>query len=638
MRTINLGIVAHVDAGKTTLTEAMLYNAGALRHFGRVDHGDTTADYLQVERERGITVRASTVSFEYNNTKVNILDTPGHMDFIAEVERSLTVLDAAVLVLSAKEGVQSQTRVLWQALSALRIPTLIFINKLDRLGADAYAVLAQIRAQLTGAALLRQRIDGVGVATLPLDACDDVNDRLFEADDAYAQAYLDGANVDPAARYDAYLRGVACGRIYPVYAGVALDGVGVIELMDALTAELPCADASQTCDSALVYKLEFHPKLGGIVYARVYGGGVAVRRTINVYGAQHTFRVTNLFTPQCGQLRGTGYVPCGDIAVLPVREQIAVGSVLGDAPPPVQVATFAEPMLLVRVTSDDTVPRDTLLTVIKQLCMEDPLLGFGVNEQTNALELRVFGRVQIEILTQLALDRYGIHLYLTEPQTIFREKPAAAATGVAPWRVAGLPATVTLEIEPLPEGAGVIYESAVSYGYLQTPFQNAVREGVMGMVKHGLYGWELTDLRVTLTDAFYSSVDSTPSDFRRTVPVAVIHALTQCDTDLLEPMLHYTLSIPADKAGRATYDLGVMRATMDEMCADEDALTVSGTVPLHTSKDYAQEVAAYTKGLGVFAVRGAGYARYDGDKAAVANRGYELPSVEKYLLQLAGRL
>ena len=642
MNIINLGILAHVDAGKTTVTESLLHTAGAVMKLGRVDHGNTVTDSLRVERERGITVRAATVSLRYQGIKINILDTPGHVDFIAEVERSLTVLDAAVLVVSAREGVQSQTAALFRALAKLQIPTLIFLNKLDRLGADADGVLAQIRAQLTEAVLLRQKITGAGkdarVETLPLEKCEGVVEQLFQADDEIASLYLAEKTITPQQLGDAYLRAVKSCAVYPVYAGAALTELGIPALLDAITQELPRAPIGGDDLCALVYKLEFHERFGRICYLRLYGGAVILRKMVTLYGEDEPFRITNLFTPDMGELRGTDVVCCGDIAVLPCYEGMRVGSVLGQALPPVRELTIAEPLLKTRVCAGDDVPRSKLLDALLKLCMEDPLLDLATNEQTGALEVRVFGQVQMEILRALAYERYGLDITLAEPQTIFREFPARPGTGNVHLGETPFQAGIGITIEPLEQGSGIQYETKVNYGYLYASFQNAAREGLLSTLRHGLYGWEVTNAKITLQWAEYSSVTSTPADYRNIAPLAVIRALRGSGTELLEPMLSYTLTVPKDMAGRAAYDLNTMHATMDHMETQGNEITYSGQVSLDASKHYSQTVAAYTKGTGIFAVRACGYALFTGDREAAVNKGYALPGEEKYLLQKSGRM
>ncbi|NLG24585.1 MAG: TetM/TetW/TetO/TetS family tetracycline resistance ribosomal protection protein [Clostridiales bacterium] len=637
MDTINIGILAHVDAGKTTVTEALLYAAGALNRPGRVDHGDTVADALSIERARGITVRASTVSFRHLNVKVNLLDTPGHVDFIAEVERSLSVLDGAVLVVSAREGVQSQTAVLFRALQRLRIPALIFVNKLDRLGADPAAVVRQMRERLSPSLLARQTADVEGDAPriAPLALGGEALDALFPIDDEVARRFVDGPPLNEGELRAAYLRAVGAGRLYPVYFGVALDGLGIPELMDAIVGELPGAPAGQAL-SALAYKLEFHPRFGRLCYLRVYGGCIRMRKEVALEGGEAR-RVTTLLSPEGGALRPVDRVCAGDIAALPPFGDMRVGSALGE-PPPVRVAALAEPMLLARASWPADVPRDRALEALSRLAMEDPLLALRANPETGELELKVFGQVQMEILCALAAERFGLALRLSRPRTVFRERPARPAEGGVRMGETAFQAGLGIAIEPLPEGEGLHYRTEVDYGYLYAPFQNAVRDGLMTAAERGPCGWALTDARIALKWAQYSSVTSTPSDFRDLAPVALIRALAQSGTELLQPMLRYQLDVPLSTAGRASYDLILMNATMDEVLAEGDRIRYAGVVPLDACKEYPAAVAAYAKGEGVFSVRPHGYARYEGDREAASNPGYRMPSESAYLLGKGGRI
>ena len=641
-KVINLGILAHVDAGKTTVTESLLHIAGAVKKAGRVDHGNTVTDSMRLERERGITIRSATVSLLYKDVKINILDTPGHTDFISEVERSLAVLDAAVLVISAREGVQAQTSVLFRALQRLKIPTLFFINKLDRIGADYNGVLAQIQELLTQSVLTRQMILGSGrdvnVATLPLAECRGIVEQLFQTDDDIARLFLSGQEIPPQMLCDSYRQAVAGCRLHPVYAGVALLETGITELMEAIITELPKAEPVGMELSALVYKLEFHERFGRLCYLRLYSGAIVMRKFVSVYGTDASFRVTMLFSPDRGELRPVDYVAAGDIAVLMYNDALKVGAVLGEIPPPIRHTSIAEPLLLTRVCTDDSVPRPKLLEALRQLCLEDPLLGLAKNQQTGSLELKVFGQVQMEILRALAMERYGIAITLEEPQTIFRERPAKAGEGNVPWGETPFQAGMGIILEPLYDGAGILYETKVNFGYLYASFQNAAREGLLSALKYGLCGWEVTDARITLAWATYNSVTSTPADFRNIAMVAVIRAMLSAGTDLFEPILSYTLTVPGDMAGRATYDLNTMHATLEHMDAQCSEITYSGKVSLNASKLYAQTVAAYTKGTGVFTVRLSGYSLYSGCRENAINYGCEMPSEEKYLLQKAGRI
>ena len=641
-KVINLGILAHVDAGKTTVTESLLHAAGAVKKLGRVDHGNTVTDSMRLERERGITIRSATVSLLYKDTKINILDTPGHTDFIAEVERSLAVLDAAVLVLSAREGVQAQTSVLFRTLKRLKIPTLIFINKLDRLGADFEGVLAQVHELLTTDTLIRQSILGDGrdvrVSTLPMNACAGIVDSLFQTDDDIAAQYLSGKEIAPHLLSNAYKRSVANCSLHPVYAGAALLETGISELLEAIVNELPSASAGSMELSALVYKVEFHERYGRLCYVRLYSGAIIMRKFVQVYGTETSFRVTMLFSPVMGELIPVDYVAAGDIAVLLYNDALRVGAFLGDTPPPIRQTSIAEPLLLTRVCADSSVPRSKLLEALHQLCLEDPLLSLAINSQTSALEVKVFGQVQMEILRALAMERYGIDLTLEEPQTIFLERPSKLAAGDVPFGETVFQAGMGITIEPLAEGSGIQYETKVNYGYLYASFQNAAREGLLGALQYGLYGWEITDAKITLVWATYNSVTSTPADFRNIAMIAMIRVLICAGTDLFEPILSYTLTVPKDMAGRATFDLNVMHATLDQMSVQGSEITYSGQVSLNASKLYSQTVAAYTKGTGVFSVRLNGYAPYSGIKEQVRNSGCEMLSEEKYLLKKSGRM
>ncbi len=629
MKIVNLGILAHVDAGKTTLTEAILHLSGAVRKAGRVDDGTTITDSMAVEKQRGITVRAATVSFQYRGVKVNILDTPGHMDFIAEVERSLKVLDAAVLVVSAREGVQTQTRRLFSALKSLGIPTLIFINKLDRAGADPDGVVEQIRALLTERALPMQTpANAVPLANLM--------EPLMEADDLLLGQFIEGNEIAPAMLEAALCRAVKSGAVYPVYFGAALRETGVAELMDAIATVLPGASAPEAPLACEIYKVERLPRLGRVCYARAWSG--ALRRGAQIRHGEEWLRVKQLMALSDAQMKSVDEVPPGDIAALVGLDRLMIGDVLtdGDADRESRRIRIAEPLLYSKVSCDDAA-RGSVLAALYELSDEDPLLAVEINEITNEILVRIFGEVQMEIIVTLLRERFGLEIALDEPRTVFRERPLGVGEGPIAWGETNYQAALSVRVEPC-DSEGIEYVSGVDYGYLTQSFQNAVREGALDALRHGACGWQVFGARVTLQSAYFSSVSSTPADFRNIAPLAVHRALANCGVRIYEPYVAFVLRVPADCAARAAYDISVMRGIIENTYAERDLMVYEGTVPLETSRSYPRVLASYTKGLGMLDTRPADYRPYPGEAANMARAGYDPTNFEKYLLQKAGRI
>lgn len=632
MKIINIGILAHVDAGKTTLTEAILHLSGAVRIAGRVDDGTTITDTMAVEKQRGITVRATTVSFQYRGVKVNILDTPGHMDFIAEVERALKVLDAAILVVSAREGVQTQTRRLFAALKSLDIPTMFFINKIDRTGADPDAVVAQIRALLTERALPVQTC-GISLSALSLS---EIAEPLMNADDALLTKYVEGERIAEGELEAALCRVVKVCRVYPVYFGAALREIGVTELMDALVRILPGADAHESPLIAEVYKVERLPRLGRICYARVWSG--ILKRGAQLRIGEDWLRVKQLMALAHTRMKSVDAVPPGDIAVLVGIDQLKIGDIItgGEAGKAARRVKIAEPLLYSKVSCDDAV-RGDVLSALRELADEDPLFSVEIDKFTGEILVRIFGEVQMEIITTIMCERFRLAISLDEPRTVFREKPVGTAEGAIVWGETTYQAALSVRVEPC-DSEEIDYVSNVDYGYLTQSFQNAVREGALDALRHGTFGWQVFGARVTLTNAHFSSVTSTPADFRNIAPLAVHRALSRCGVCIHEPYVHYALRVPAECASRAAYDISVMRGSIESTYAARDLMVYEGMVPLETSRSYPRVLASYTKGLGMFDTRPADYRPYPGAAQSMAREGYDPTNFEKYLLQKARRI
>ncbi|MGI6238712.1 MAG: GTP-binding protein [Christensenellales bacterium] len=635
---INLGILAHVDAGKTTLTEAILHAAGAVRVAGRVDAGTTITDSMAVERARGITVRAATVSFPYKGAKVNLLDTPGHMDFIAEVERALRVLDAAVLVVSAREGVETQTRRLFAALQSLHIPTFIFINKLDRAGADPDAALAQIRKLLTPSAHPMQRSAGVGtsapsVCMLPIEA---MADALIESDDNLLETFVDGGAITPEMLHAAHARAVASCARCPVLYGAALKETGIVELLDAIVSLAPGADAPDHPLAAEVYQVARLPRLGRVCYARVWSG--TLRRGAQILHADQWLRVKQLMRLSDARMESVDAVPPGDIAALVGLDALKIGDMISNEPHRMQSrdTSIAQPLLYSRV-SCDAAARGDVLAALRELADEDPLLQVEISPFTGEIIIRIFGEVQMEIIVTLMRERFALDIALGEPRTIYREKPRGTGTGEIAWRETNYAAALTLAIEPC-DSSGIEYRSQVDSGYLQQSFQIAVRDGALEALRRGVYGWQVFGARVTLTGAVYDSVTSTPADFRSIAPLAVHRALAAANTVIYEPFVRYALTVPSDCAARAAYDISAMRGEIARTVPMSDRIMYEGEMPLETARSYPRALAAYTKGLGMFEMRPANDRRYPGSPEAMAREGYDPTNIEKYLLQKAGRI
>jgi len=617
-RNICVGIVAHVDAGKTTITEQFLYKAGVKRDLGRVDHKNTMADSMSVEKNRGITVRASTVVFPWKGKTVQLLDTPGHVDFIAEVERSLSVLDVAVLAISAKEGIETQTRILYEALKRKKIPTVFFINKIDRRGVNLKQVYEGISNQLTPNGIKLQKILGEGSRDSVLVSMNE-DDRLKEEMDdiltALSEEYLEKAltleeDILQQERLKTFRKLFREGKCFPTLHGSALHGIGMDALLDTLVEGASFKEEKDL--QARCYKVDRDPKENRRCFVRLYGGRMELRESYPLNGGEEAIKIT-----QMAGLDGITPVPkhradAGEIVViydntLSVEDTLGSFSTKEDMD---QKKNIASPTLIATVEYEHLGQRKEILHALDILTDEDPFLDYQIHPRTEEIQVKLFGIVQKEIVLELLKERFGIITTIKNPETLYLEKPLHASEGVMyMYRDTFLPATIGLKIIPLPEGSGFQYESAVSLGHLKKSFQRAVYDGVREGVQEGVGSRGLTDLKVIFSESEFDSVNSTPSDFRKLAPQVLKKALNNNKLVLMEPYLHYELQLPVDAIGKGVSDILRMRGTVSDPLVDRELGTVRGEIPADTCKAFGQELSGYTEGKGSFHTRFSGYKR-----------------------------
>jgi ribosomal protection tetracycline resistance protein len=623
MKIINIGILAHVDAGKTTVTEGLLYRSGVINKIGRVDNGTTITDSMELERDRGITIRASTVSFNYNYTKVNIIDTPGHMDFIAEVERTLRVLDGAVLVISAKEGIQIQTKIIFNTLVKLNIPTLIFINKIDRKGVCLDEIYTQIQEKLTSNLAIMQsvRIKDKGDFEL-ININDDkviqnqISEKLLDINDNLAGKYINGYLITENEYYNVFLDEINNCNLYPVFHGSALKNIGIDELLFAITSYLPIKN-DNTVDnlSAYVYKIDRGEESRKLTYLRIFSGNIKTRQDVPINDTGETIKIKNLESIINGEIVRVDQVNSGDIAIIPNVNSLKIGDFIGEKYDEALDIKIAQPALRASIKPCNLSERGKLIRALFELTEEDPFLDCEINEDTEEIMLKLFGNIQMEVIESLLKNRYKIDAKFGELKTIYKERPKKNSKAVIHIEIPPNPywASIGLSIEPLPIGSGLLYETKVSYGYLNNSFQYAVKDAVKRACKEGLYGWGVTDIKVTFVYGLYYSPVSTPSDFRNLTPYVFWEALRKSGTEILEPYLKYIVQVPNDLCGRVMSDLEKMRASISDIIAKGEEITLTGKIPVDTSKFYQAELLSYSNGKGIFITESCGYDIYDGE-------------------------
>ena len=629
MQLRNIGIFAHVDAGKTTLSEHLLMHAGAIRQAGSVDSGTTRTDSLPVEKRRGISVKASCVSLTWQGVAINLIDTPGHVDFSAEVERSLWALDGAVLVVCAKEGVQPQTEVLFEALSRQKIPTVMFINKTDLEGADVARTMGQIHRRLSPAAVM---------------ACDSaaVTEAVCEQDDALLEQNLSGEDIDPALVQERFTALTRQGVLYPVYTGSALRNEGVVAVLDAVCRFLPPPeDAGALCGVA--FAADQDRLLGRGVWMRLFGGQLENRAAVTLpAGVDPMTGETRCVQKKVTQIKrvsgeDVGVLRAGEIGVVYGLGDIRIGHVLGDEallPRHVEPGALRTPLITVKVIPEKAEEMQALRQACETLAGEDPLLQAHYARALNEMQLHVMGAIQLEILQELLEARFSLKVRFSEPTVIYRETIAESATGFIAYT---MPkpcwAVMDFSIEPAPRGSGVTFDSVCPVKDIALHYQHQVEQALPLALAQGRLGWPVTDVKITLCGGSHHQFHTHPLDFIVATPMGIQDGLRRGGSVLLEPMLDVKYLLPPECVGRVMSDVASMRGEVTGTLTDDDRVILTATLPVQTSMNYASTLASLSSGRGGMSVRLQGYRECPIELGATTpRRGVDPLDTSRYIL------
>jgi ribosomal protection tetracycline resistance protein len=605
-----MGILAHVDAGKTSLTERLLHAAGVIDRVGSVDDGSTRTDSMELERRRGITIRSAVVSFSLGDLTVNLIDTPGHSDFIAEVERALSVLDGAVLVVSAVEGVQVQTRLLMRTLSRLRIPTLIFVNKIDRMGARYDELLGDIGRLLTPRAVAMGTTANLGTRSASFhqytftdrEFSRALGELLADSNDDFLARYLDG-KVSPADYQQELVEQVARAVVQPVFFGSAMTGVGVPEFIEAIRKLLPRATGSASDGlQASVFKVERGPAGEKTASARVFSGALQAREYVEVHraGSSYSVKPTSIRLFDRGGTVPVERVAAGRIVELRGLREIQIGDQLG-SPSEHSGQLFSPPTLETVVRPIDPAKQSDLYVALQQLAEQDPLIQLRKNALRGEISVHLYGEVQKEVIASLLESEYGLTVEYAESQPILTERPLGFGTA---YRAIGEPgnpwcATVGFRVSPAPAGTGLDYRLEVERGGLPRAFHTAIEDAVRQCLQRGLYGWEVTDCRVDLTHTGYSSPVTVAGDFRRLVPLVLMQALRAAGTAVHEPVNKFELELPPDAVAAVLGKLTEAGATVGDTQVRPDEARLTGLIPAGRMHDFEAQLPGLSHGEGV---------------------------------------
>ena len=601
-RRVVIGITAHVDAGKTTLAEAMLYRTGQLRKLGRVDHGSAAMDSHLLERERGITIFLSQAELPLGDMEVTLLDTPGHVDFSAEMERTLSVLDYAILVISGVDGVQAHTRTLWRLLELYRVPTFLFVTKMDFGRRDRDCLMESLRHEL-----------GEGCVDFTPAARDRRMEQLAPCREDALEAYLDTGMVP-----EELVRQLVRQRlVFPCWFGSGLKLEGIDEFLEGLAryVEPPAYPAAF---SARVFKISHDAQGKRLTHLKVTGGTLRVRDAISYGGRQEKAAQLRIYTG--GRFRPVDQVPAGGICAVQGLTATWGGQGLGEREEAVR--PVLEPVMRYRMALPPDCDSRVLLPQLRQLEEEDPQLRFTARD--GELHVSLMGRVQAEILRSLVAQRFGVEVELDRGRVLYKETIDAPVEGVGHYEPLRHYAEVHLLLEPLPQGSGLVLATRCPEDDLDRSWQRLIMSHLQEKTHLGvLTGSPVTDMKITLMSGRVHIKHTEGGDFRQATYRAVRQGLMQARSRLLEPYYAFRLEVPPEQLGRAISDVRLRSGSFDAPEEAGDMTLLRGRVPVTEFDDYAQEVASYPGGRGRLSLEPAGYGPCHNSDAVIAAADYD---------------
>ncbi len=597
----SIGLLAHVDAGKTTLSEAMLYLSGARRTFGRVDHGDTCLDTHSLERERGITIFSKQAVLETGHRFLTLVDTPGHVDFSAEMERTLPVLDCAVLIVSGTDGIQAHTLTLWKLLEQYRVPTFLFINKMDLSGADREKVLTQLQSRLSPGCL------DFGASR------EEIAEQAALCDEALLEAYLETGTVT-----DGNLRGLIAGRkIFPCCFGAALKQQGVAEFLEILDNFAP-ETAGNAEFGAKVYKISRDSQGSRLTWLKVTGGTLKVRMPLVFGDREEKIQSIRLYSGD--KFTALEEAGAGTLCAVTGLTQTWAGQGIGSAPSSPK-PTLQSVMTYRIQGGGDSVQ---LLQKLRLLEEEDPQLKLLWDPGSRQIHIQIMGRVQLEVFQKLVLQRFGQEISLLDPKITYLETVENTVEGVGHYEPLRHYAEVHILLEPLPRGSGLQFATTCPTDVLDGAYQKLILTHMAEKSHRGVrMGAPITDMKLTLLVGRAHLKHTEGGDMRQATYRAIRQGLMQAKSRILEPWYDFCLLVPTETIGRAITDIRAMGGEFDAPEQDKGFSRLSGLVPASELGDYGQVLAAYTQGRGQLQISLHGYLPCHNEEAVLAAAGYD---------------
>ncbi|MBN1251373.1 MAG: TetM/TetW/TetO/TetS family tetracycline resistance ribosomal protection protein [Bacteroidales bacterium] len=646
----NIAILAHVDAGKTTITENFLYLSGAKRSLGNVDKGSATTDSLEIEKLRGISVRSASVSFIFENTLINLIDTPGHVDFSSEVESVFSILDSAILVISAIEGVQAHTYSLWNALKSAKIPTLIFINKIDREGVDLSFMQEEIINELNIKAFILQQVDFKSNNEFYIldifkykDKFPDIFEQnietIAEFNDKLLNDYLNSIPIFDERLKTLIFENTTQNNITPVLFGSAKNSIGINELLSAVNQYIPFANIEENNElSAIIFKIEYDKKLGKLAHVRVFSGKLQSRQIVFNFSQNNEEKISQIKKQYINKLEDINEILSGDIGIVSGLSNAKVGDILGKPNDKIKSTSLNIALLTVQVKAVNEHDYASLGAALEELNFEYNQLNFNWLKSEKEFHLKVMGAVQIEILQAILKERFNIETEFSEPTVIYKETPAKTNEGfVRYWMPKPCWAILKFKIEAGERNSGIVYQSKVSVNDIQKKYQNEIEKTIPKALQQGIKGWELTDIKITLIEGEDHVMHSNPGDFVVATPMAIMNGLTNCGTTLLEPIFEFEISADEEFLGKIASDLTNMRAEFANPEFENGKFRLKGKIPASTSINYSIKLSSITGGKGKIRFNFSGYKECSDELGEIrAYKGINPLDQSKWILHARG--
>ncbi len=600
----NIALFAHVDAGKTSVTEQLLYHSGKIRTLGSVDHGNTQTDTLHVEKLRGITVNSSMLSFEWSDVQINLIDTPGHIDFSSETQKAFLAIDAAIIIISAVEGIQAQTENLINLLKQTNKPFIVFINKIDRIGADSSLIIKELKTELNTDTFILQTIKNESNNDVNIDLDWNENsytknkllEQIIEYNDDLLARFFNNETLLFNELNNELILLTHKQQLIPLFVGSAKFSIGIKALLNGIVQYLPQPKTNDNNLSGVIFKT-FHLKDGKWLAVRLFSGQLNSRSEIYNASQNINEKVNLIKSIDLNNQKIINTINAGEIALVKGLNNGKPGDFIGLKPNNLTSNILSEPLLSVQILPNNESEINQLIKALHILNNEDPDLEFEFIKDEREFHIKIHGEIQKEILQTLIKERFNLEITFTEPTVIYKETPTINSEGfVRYWMPKPCWAIMKFKIEPLTTGKGVIFESIVGVNDVKQQYQNDVKKTIPTALKQGVLGWQVDDIKITLIEGEDHEMHTKSNDFSIATPMGIMDGLTKAKMTLLEPILSFKIKSSSDFIGKINSELIHLRAHITTSEINDNIVIINGEIPLATSLKLPITLSSLTSG------------------------------------------